>query len=71
MRVLVTRPEDDARSLVAALEAMSQNPPDTLVRESISNIWEWAVAHWQIDVMDRQKKILHRNTIAETRFPLS
>lgn len=34
--------------LVEALTALKQAPPAGLAAHSLSDIWEWAVAHWQI-----------------------
>ena len=37
--------------LVAALEALGQQPPAELYDASLGEIWAWADQHWQIDVL--------------------
>ena len=43
-------PLDEVRpSLVAALEALRQEPPEGLARAPLREIWAWAVAHWKLE----------------------
>lgn len=35
-------------TLVAALEVLGQNPPDTLHDSKVEDVWAWAKAHWTI-----------------------
>ena len=37
--------------LIAALDALGQQPPVELVDASLAEIWAWASQHWQIDVL--------------------
>ena len=36
-----------AVQVVAALEFLNQGPPAGLARESLDDVWRWAIAHWQ------------------------
>ncbi len=46
-----------AATLCAAFRALRQNPPPDLDGASVSDIWQWAVAHWDIGVLERQKQL--------------
>ena len=37
--------------LVAALDALGQQPPADLCNASLAEIWAWAAQHWRIDVL--------------------
>ncbi len=51
-------PLEDVRSvLVAALEALRQEPPDDLVSSSLPDIWQWALGHWKIERLQRLASI--------------
>ncbi len=39
--------------LVAALEALQQSPPGELASETLDGIWQWAQAHWKMQVLQR------------------
>jgi len=39
--------------LVAALDALRQEPPDDLVDSSVPDIWQWATHHWKIERLQR------------------
>ncbi len=34
--------------LMQALQFLGQNPPNMLANEALSDIWQWAIVHWQI-----------------------
>lgn len=38
-------------TLVAALSALQQRPPDELQFDSLSNIWRWATANWRLEAL--------------------
>jgi len=40
--------EDPGPTLLAALEALRQEPPQALERAPVGNIWQWAMSHWEI-----------------------
>jgi len=44
-------------TLVAALQALGQNPPPDLDRTAVGEIWQWAGAHWDIAVLKLQKQL--------------
>lgn len=44
-------------TLVAALQALGQNPPPDLNRAAIAEIWQWAGAHWDIAVLELQEQL--------------
>ncbi len=35
-------------TLISALKALRQSPPDTLAKAGIGEIWEWSFAHWDL-----------------------
>jgi len=43
--------------LVAALDALGQCPPADIHGASLAEIWAWAFAHWQIDVLRGQTEV--------------
>lgn len=46
-----------SQTLVAALEALGQQPPQGLAASSLDDIWSWSIEHWQPAVMSRQTAI--------------
>ncbi len=44
-----------APALCAALSFLGQQPPATLARASVSEVWAWALAHWQLARVPRQR----------------
>ncbi|MGI9262417.1 MAG: tRNA glutamyl-Q(34) synthetase GluQRS [Woeseiaceae bacterium] len=40
--------DNAGETLVTALQALQQKPPEKLAAENISTIWQWAIAHWDI-----------------------
>ena len=45
-------PIDEVRpTLVRALDALQQSPPDNLSTASLDDIWSWAQGHWKIDAL--------------------
>ena len=51
--------------LAAALGALQQTVPEDLQRMEIAQIWDWAIAHWDIQQMAGLK------SVAESEFPLA
>jgi glutamyl-Q tRNA(Asp) synthetase len=45
----IGRPDGMAGQLVAVLEFLGQSPPDALQRAPMSEVWDWARAHWRIE----------------------
>lgn len=43
--------------LLSVLEFLGQQPPDALFKCSIKDIWQWAIKHWQIDLVPAVKNI--------------
>ncbi len=47
--------------ILQALVFLGQNPPIVLKQESVSNIWQWAIANWQYAKITRQQTIPYQN----------
>ncbi len=47
-------------TLVAALRALGQSPPENLVGAPLADIWAWAKEHWRIDVLRGQTAVAYR-----------
>ena len=47
--------QDPASAVEQALKFLGQNPPPGL---SLNGLWEWALEHWNIDLISRAKTIL-------------
>jgi glutamyl-Q tRNA(Asp) synthetase len=47
-----------ARALVAALGFLGQHPPDNLAHASLTEVWDWARAHWQLERVPRQMHLI-------------
>ncbi|NQV87605.1 MAG: tRNA glutamyl-Q(34) synthetase GluQRS [Woeseiaceae bacterium] len=45
-------------TLVDALTALQLSPPKTLARDSVSNVWLWAIENWQLGKLSGQKAIV-------------
>jgi glutamyl-Q tRNA(Asp) synthetase len=45
------------RTLLAALEALRQIPAGCLDGSSLSDIWKWAIEHWNPEVLKREQRI--------------
>ncbi|WP_435751318.1 tRNA glutamyl-Q(34) synthetase GluQRS [Thauera sp. AutoDN2] len=43
-------------ALLAALEFLGQNPPSTLARAPLAEIWQWACANWSITAVPRRRQ---------------
>ena len=43
--------------LVTALQMLGQSPPIELHSAQLAEIWQWALHHWRIDVLDGQTEI--------------
>jgi glutamyl-Q tRNA(Asp) synthetase len=46
-----------APTLLAALSALGQSPPEELVRADLPDIWSWALLHWDISQLSGQSRI--------------
>ncbi len=44
-------------ALVAALRLLGQSPPADLMQASVADIWAWAIQHWQLSCVPRQKNL--------------
>ena len=54
------RPIDDTpplQNLVKALDFLGQNPPVESQFGSLEELWDWAINHWNIDTIQRQRSI--------------
>jgi glutamyl-Q tRNA(Asp) synthetase len=40
-----------------ALHFLGQNPPETLKRDNLANIWQWAKAHWNVQAVPKSRSI--------------
>ena len=49
--------DETSATLVSALDALKQHPPTDLARESIDEIWAWALANWRTGVLRDVKSI--------------
>ena len=49
--------EKVAETLIAALRALGQQPPNELDDESLADIWRWAQKNWNIDVLKQISEI--------------
>lgn len=46
-------------ALFAALEFLGQQPPAALIGASVNELWDWALAHWQLANVPRRRTLLH------------
>lgn len=46
-----------APTLVSALAALGQAPPEELAQQSLETIWQWALANWSLVPLDRQSEL--------------
>jgi glutamyl-Q tRNA(Asp) synthetase len=61
-----------SQTLLAALEALGQHPPQGLAGGSPDDIWSWAVKHWRPDVMTGQTAIAaNEDALASSQNGLS
>lgn len=54
------RPADETppmQNLVEVLDFLGQNPPSESEFGSLSELWEWAIAHWDINKIPRESSI--------------
>lgn len=57
--------------LVAALWALRQSPPADLATATVPEVWNWAVQHWDIDVLRGQTAVsTHSVPLADVESPL-
>ena len=49
--------DDVGPILVAALDALGQQPPSKLVQSPLKDIWSWSIEHWQPSVMAKQTAV--------------
>lgn len=40
-----------------ALYFLGQNPPETIKRDSLANIWQWARVHWNVQAIPKSRSI--------------
>jgi glutamyl-Q tRNA(Asp) synthetase len=45
-------------ALIAALHYLGQKPPNDLISESVENIIKWAISHWSINKVAKNKEII-------------
>jgi glutamyl-Q tRNA(Asp) synthetase len=43
--------------LLSVLDFLGQQPPTELIESSINDIWQWAIQHWQLDLVPRVKSM--------------
>ena len=51
--------ENCGEELIRALNHLGQNTPNNLVNQSLSDIWDWAIEHWDSKKIPLTKKILY------------
>lgn len=44
-------------TLIAALKALRQSPPDTLASAGTRAIWDWSLAHWDLHKLDGYRQL--------------
>jgi glutamyl-Q tRNA(Asp) synthetase len=44
-------------TLVAALRALQQAPPDDLAAADVATIWEWAMEHWALERLRGRREV--------------
>ena len=44
-------------ALVAALRLLGQSPPADLMQSSVTDIWSWAIQHWKLSRVPRQRSL--------------
>ena len=49
-----------AQLIVDALACLGQAPPDALVRASLHEVWQWALAHWSMERVPRRAQVRSR-----------
>jgi glutamyl-Q tRNA(Asp) synthetase len=52
-------------TLVAALKALAQSPPDDLADADLADIWAWALRHWNVS------QLAGKTSIAVNDYPLA
>ncbi len=58
--------------LVRALDVLRQDPPRSLLKATLADIWAWAFDHWDIDALRGLTRItVDINTLAGVENPLS
>ena len=45
-------------ALIAALKYLGQRPPEALTHNSVENVMQWAITHWSIGKVTRNKEIM-------------
>ncbi|MDH3747427.1 MAG: tRNA glutamyl-Q(34) synthetase GluQRS [Gammaproteobacteria bacterium] len=64
-------PDQVAATLVAALQSLGQKPPESLVGASVNDIWAWALANWNMNLLRGQVAISTLpSTLAGDKNPL-
>ncbi|MCK5002069.1 MAG: tRNA glutamyl-Q(34) synthetase GluQRS [Gammaproteobacteria bacterium] len=47
--------------LHSSLELLGQQPPGELARDSLSQLWQWAINHWDIDCIPKQSLVIRQH----------
>lgn len=64
--------EDPVPLLFAALNALGQQPHESLAASSVTDLWSWAIEHWQVEVMLGARQIeADQDPLAERQNGLS
>lgn len=64
-------PDRVSATLVAALQALGQEPPESLINVSANEIWAWASSNWNLNVLHGQATIsTWSSTLASDKNPL-
>jgi glutamyl-Q tRNA(Asp) synthetase len=48
-------------ALWQALDFLGQQPPQSLAKENLADLWKWAVAHWHIDRIPKRRAIVAKD----------
>jgi len=60
------------QTLVAALQALRQRPPESLAESALDDIWNWAMKNWNISTLQGQESIpLDQFPLADTENEIS
>lgn len=57
-------PTQPISSLVAALDFLGQKPPTELAGADLREVWQWALAHWDLARVPRQRSLPAREYAA-------
>ena len=54
--------QDAIIQLCAALKFLNQNPPNALQHADLNTCWEWAISHWNLNLIPKAKSITTDST---------